>query len=224
MKIAIRSLLGLATLVLVVAGHQTPVRAQTAISALVTATCGMPGITLTAGRQGVLTQNTSGQLCSTGGGGGGGGAVFGPTAAGTAAANPPVLIGGTVDGTATGAVDNLKVSGGLAFINCANCSGSGASAADEAAFVAGTSLLAPSGGFFQTTATSNPLTTGQTGMVQMTANGAFMVNVRNSSGGELGLTATPFIVGGPGVAGTPAGGVISVQGVSGGTAQPMSLA
>jgi len=43
----------------------------------------------------------------TGGGSGGGGssgAVFGPTAVGSAAANPPVLTGGTADGTATGAV------------------------------------------------------------------------------------------------------------------------
>lgn len=53
------------------------------------------------------------------GGGGGGGAVYGPTAAGSAAANPPVLLGGTIDGTATGNVDNLKVSGGLAFVNAA---------------------------------------------------------------------------------------------------------
>ena len=49
------------------------------------------------------------------GGGGSSGAVFGPTAAGSAAANPPVLSGGTVDGTATGAVDNAKVAGGLLF-------------------------------------------------------------------------------------------------------------
>lgn len=157
-----------------------------------------------------------------GGGSGSSGAVYGPTAAGTAAANPPVIIGGTVDGTATGAVDNLKVSGGLAFINCANCSGSGASAADEAAYVAGTSLFAPSGGFFQTTATTGPLTTGQQGLVQMTAYRAFMMNVRNSSGAELGLTAAPFIVAGAGVAGTPAGGVMSIQGVASGTVVPVS--
>jgi hypothetical protein len=152
------------------------------------------------------------QLASSGGGSSG--AVFGPTAAGTAAANPPVIIGGTVDGTATGAVDNLKVSGGLAFISCANCSGSGASAADEAAFVAGTSLFAPSGGFYQTTATSNPLTTGQQGLAQMTANRALFMNVRNSSGAELGLTAAPFIVAGAGTAGAASGGVVTVQGVA----------
>jgi hypothetical protein len=136
----------------------------------------------------------SNPLPISGGGGGGGGAVFGPTAAGSPAANPPVLMGGTVDGTAAGNVGVLKVSGGLAFINCANCSGSGASAADAAAFVAGTSLFAPSGGFFQTTATTSPLTTGQQGLVQMTAQRAFFVNLRNASGAELGVAAAPVQV------------------------------
>ena len=53
--------------------------------------------------------------------------MFGPTAVGSAAANPPILIGGTVDGTASGAVSVLKVLSGTGFINCANCSGSGIS-------------------------------------------------------------------------------------------------
>lgn len=116
---------------------------------------------------------------------GGGGAVFGPTATGSAAGNPPVLMGGTVDGTATGAVDNWKVSAGIGFVNCANCSGSGVSQTDEATFTAGTSLFAPGGGFYQTTATSNPLTNGQQGLWQMTANRAGFVNPRNSSGTEI---------------------------------------
>jgi hypothetical protein len=68
----------------------------------------------TSGGTGLLTGFGGG-----GGGGGSGGAVYGPTAAGSAAANPPVLMGGTVDGTSTGNVDNLKVSGGLAFVNAA---------------------------------------------------------------------------------------------------------
>lgn len=58
----------------------------------------------------------SGLPTGSGGGGGGSGssgAVFGPTAAGTAAANPPVLCGGTVDGTATGAVKNCHVDANL---------------------------------------------------------------------------------------------------------------
>lgn len=87
----------------------------------------------------------------------------------------------------TGTSGNLNV-------QCANCSGSGASASDEAAFTAGSSVLAPSGGFFQTTATSNPLTTGQQGMVQMTAQRAFFVNPRNSSGVEIGTASTPIQV------------------------------
>jgi len=51
--------------------------------------------------------------------GGSGGAVFGPTANGAAAANPPVLVGGTANGTATGNVGNWKVdSAGTGFIDC----------------------------------------------------------------------------------------------------------
>lgn len=46
-------------------------------------------------------------------GAGGGGAVYGPTAVGTAAANPPVLTGGTLDGTATGAVQVWKIISGV---------------------------------------------------------------------------------------------------------------
>lgn len=45
-----------------------------------------------------------------GSGGGGGGAVFGPTAVGSAAANPPVLMGGTANAGATGNVQVAKVS------------------------------------------------------------------------------------------------------------------
>jgi len=121
-------------------------------------------------------------------------------------------------------VGNLKVLGGLAFISCANCSGSGASAIDEAAMVPGTSVFAPGGGFFQTTATNNLLTNLQQGLAQMTASRAYFVNVRNASGAELGLTAAPFITAGAGTAGTPAGGVFSIQGVSGGTGVPVSVA
>lgn len=43
------------------------------------------------------------------GGGGGGGAVFGPTAVGSAAANPPVLVAGTANAAATGTVQVAKV-------------------------------------------------------------------------------------------------------------------
>lgn len=79
-------------------------------------------------------------------------------------------------------------------VQCANCSGSGASAADEATFTAGTSVFAPSGGFFQTTATSNALTNGQQGQVQMTASRSFFTNLRNAAGTEVGTSTTPLQV------------------------------
>lgn len=120
--------------------------------------------------------------------------------------------------------DQLQVDGSKNLkINCATgCAASGV--VDEAAFTAGTSTYGPVGGFFQTTATSNALTNGQGGWWQMTANRAGFVNIRNSSGTELGVTANPVITAGAGTAGTPAGGVTSVQGVSGGTNLPVSQA
>lgn len=107
----------------------------------------------------------------------------------------------------TGTSGNLNV-------QCANCSGSGVSTSDGATFTAGSSLFAGAGGFYQTTPTSNPLTAGFQGMVQLTQFRAVMTNIRNSSGAELGLTAAPFIVAGAGTAGTATGGVVTVQGVA----------
>src|SRR6185312_13633386 len=61
--------------------------------------------TITSGNVSPLQLDNAGNLLvNVKAGGAGGGAVFGPTAVGTAAANPPVLAGGTADGTATGAV------------------------------------------------------------------------------------------------------------------------
>lgn len=79
-------------------------------------------------------------------------------------------------------------------VQCANCSGSGASAVDAASFTYATSVFAPAGGFFQTTATTNPLTNGQQGMWQMTATRAGFVNVRNAAGTEMGTSSNPFQV------------------------------
>ena len=130
----------------------------------------------------------------TSSGGGSSGAVYGPTAAGTAAANPPIIIGGTVDGSSTGAVDNWKVLAGIGYINCANCSGSGVSTTDPSTYTYTSSLFAGGGGFYQTTATANPLTTGQQGMFQVTAQRALFTNLRNASGVEIGTTTTPVQV------------------------------
>ena len=89
-------------------------------------------------------------------------------------------------------------------VQCANCSGSGVSAADEASFTAGTSVFAAGGGFYQTTATSNPLTAGQQGAFQLTANRALFMNLRNAAGTEVGTAATPLIISTNGAA-VPAG-------------------
>lgn len=96
-------------------------------------------------------------------------------------------------------------------VQCANCSGSGASAADEASFTAGTSVLAPGGGFFQTTATNNALTTGQQGMVQMTANRAFFMNLRNASGTEIGTNGNPLRIDPVGTTTQPVSGTVTVN-------------
>jgi hypothetical protein len=87
----------------------------------VVAVCGTPtGQTYTIPGFGPITVDQNGNLCvNTSGGGGGGGAVFGPTAAGSPAANPPVIIGGTSDGTATGNVTNWKVVSGIGYLNLA---------------------------------------------------------------------------------------------------------
>lgn len=79
-------------------------------------------------------------------------------------------------------------------VQCANCSGSGVSAADEASFTAGTSVFAAAGGFFQTTATNNALTNGQQGAFQVTAQRSLFSNLRNASGTEVGTSTTPLQV------------------------------
>lgn len=109
-------------------------------------------------------------------------------------------------------------------VQCANCSGSGVSTADAASFTASTSLFAGTGGFFQTTATANPLTNGQQGMWQMTANRAGFVNLRDTAGTAIGTSAAEVFVGGRGTAGSAAGGVLTVQGSASGTAIPVSIA
>ena len=131
--------------------------------------------------------------------------------------------GGSSGGTASSVTINdpstpsqkaaVNASGQLS-ITCANCSGSGASAVDEAAFTLGSGSFAPAGGFFQTTATSNPLTTGQGGLVQMTAQRAFFINLRNAAGAEAGVAAVPLQVS---LANTAANGTAVTVGQATGT-------
>lgn len=112
----------------------------------------------------------------------------------------------------------------VAVICNSGCSGG---PADESAFTAGTSSIT-TGGFFQTTATNNALTTGQAGSVQMTSTRSFFVNLRNNAGTEAGVAAlplqvslantaanaTPVSVAGTGTAGTANTGVVTVQGIA----------
>lgn len=168
-----------------------------------------------------------------GGSGGAGGAnsvVFGPTPVGSPAANPPILVGGTVDGTATGTMSPWKVLSGVGFINCANCSGSGASAVDLSTFTPGSpTVFAPSGGFFQTVPTNNALTNLQTGTWQLTAQRAGFVNLRTATGAEIGTPASPLQVSlantganGTAVLVTGAGGTFPVTGTFFQATQPVS--
>ncbi len=127
-----------------------------------------------------------------GGGGSGSGGGGGGTSSSFSASFPSTgtAVGMSQGGNMvplTGTSNNLNV-------QCANCSGSGVSTADQATFTAGSSLFAGAGGFFQTTATSNPLTTGQQGLFQVTAQRALFANLRNASGAELGIAAAPLQV------------------------------
>lgn len=137
--------------------------------------------------------------------GGGGSSAFGAAfpASGVALG---MSQGGNLVGV-TGTSGNLNV-------QCANCSGSGVSTVDKATFTASTSLFAGSGGFFQTTATANPLTTGQQGMFQVTAQRALFSNLRDSSGTELGVAAAPLQVS---LANTAANGTALLVTGTGGT-------
>ena len=163
------------------------------------------------GINGTLPQFTSPAhfICDSGCSSSGGGAIFGPTASGSAAANPPVLLGGTSDGTATGTVGNLKVLGGLAFVNCSNCSGSGVSAQDQSAFVAGTSLLVPGGGVFNDALVA--LTSGQQAMQRLTSARGAHVNLRNATGTEIGTAGSPVRIDPTGTTTQPVTGTITAN-------------
>lgn len=145
-------------------------------------------ITLTTTQQAALQVDANGFLkvnVSAGGASGGTSSSFGATFPSTGTASG--MSQGGLMVALTGTSGNLNV-------QCANCSGSGVSTVDKASFTSGTSLFVGNGGFFQTTATSNPLTTGQQGMQQMTANRAGFVNLRDSSANELGIAASPLQV------------------------------
>lgn len=99
-------LVGVSFIALFACAEAPTVQAQ---QSTVITTCGTATIGAGTTSSGTYIDHT-GDLCTNAtGGGGGGGAVYGPTANGSPAANPPILVGGTVDGTATGTVQNAKV-------------------------------------------------------------------------------------------------------------------
>jgi hypothetical protein len=67
---------------------------------------------------------------------------------------------------------------GQLSVNCGNCTGSGASLVDEAAFTEGTTSFAPVGGQYITSPTN--LTSGQGGVVLMTNTRHLMVNIADA--------------------------------------------
>lgn len=145
-------------------------------------------ITLSTGQQAAIQFDVNGYLkvnLAAGSSGGGTSSSFAATFPATGTAVGMSQGGNMV--ALTGTSGNLNV-------QCANCSGSGVSTADGASFTAGSSLFAGAGGFFQTTATSNPVTTGNQGLFQMTAQRALFTNLRNASGAEIGIAAAPLQV------------------------------
>jgi hypothetical protein len=113
---------------------------------------------------------------------------------------------------ASSARAQLAGGGGVVFqsvgsnlhVTCDSGCSSSSAPADESAFTAGTTSQTPIGGMYQTTATSNPLTNGQMGAVQLTINRGLMVNLRSAVGVEEGTAAN-----GLGVTPTQGGAVLS---------------
>jgi hypothetical protein len=79
----------------------------------------------------------------------------------------------------------VNASGQLA-VNCANCSGSGVSHQDNAAFTFGTTNMVPIGGVFDDTS-SNSATENSAAIARITASKALHVNLRTSAGAEVSL-------------------------------------
>jgi hypothetical protein len=124
--------------------------------------------------------------------------------AGSAAPSKGLFVGGIYNSSApspsNGQYEPFQLdASGRVIVSCGSgCGGSGGtSIADESAFTWGTTSLTPGGGFYQTTATNNPLTNGQVGAWQMTAYRAGFVNLRNSAGAEIGTSGVPVYVQAP---------------------------
>lgn len=159
-----------------------------------------------------LSLDTSGNLrVNVVTGGAGGGAVFGPTAVGSAAANPPVLFAGTANAGATGNVQVAKVTSGgvissdLSTVNgVTTLTGSGAVGTGSARVAVGTDTATIAGSAPGTagSASSNVLTvqgiasmtpvsvSGNTGAATTTS--TTMQNGATANGNGTNLTVTNY--------------------------------
>ena len=135
----------------------------------------------------------SGLATGAGGGGGssGGGAVYGPTANGSAAANPPVIIGGTANGGATGNVANAMI-----------VAGNTAGTTNPAIIVADPNVLAAVNaavpGYYATAYNTCSQLTGTTAPICVDLNGNLYANISRYMG----------------TAGTANASVMTVQGIA----------
>jgi hypothetical protein len=141
-----------------------------------------PGVKLTSGTLDVAVLNTT--LAGTEAGlvvrtiPSGTQGISGTVGQGTAAAITGAWPTKLTDGTNTASI----TAGGSLNVNITGGAASGSTTVDETAYTAGTSSDTIIGGFYQTTATSNPLTNGQGGAVQLTINRAMHVNLRDAAG------------------------------------------
>jgi hypothetical protein len=106
---------------------------------------------------------------------------------GAVTTSSPTYVNGQTNALSLDTTGSLRVALTSSFAG-----GVGTSASDKSAFTAGSTAFTPSGGFFQTTATTNPLTPGQMGAWQLTATRAGFVNLRDATGTEIGTPTTPI--------------------------------
>jgi hypothetical protein len=138
------------------------------------------------------------------------GAAAGGTSSSFSAAFPAT---GTAAGMSQGGnMVSLTGTAGNLNVQCANCSGSGASAVDGAAFTVSSSVFAPAGGVFNDGLSA--LSSGTQAMARLTSFRAEHVNLRDNSGVAIGVAAAPLQVS---LANTAANGTALLVTGTGGT-------
>jgi hypothetical protein len=98
-------------------------------------------------------------------------------------ASAPTWSEGNLVALSTDLAGALRIAGA---ISCSNCTGSGASKVDDAAFGVATDSVAPTGGMFDDVAPDS-VNEGDVGIVRMSGNRNLYVNLRDNAGNERGL-------------------------------------